>query len=142
MLNALATGFSRDAVEALSRQKGEPEWMLQKRLQAWDLYETLEAPLGRRGDLGTMRSLANFKFQNLTPYTPAPANTLPKTIEASLESSVVNERSGLIVQHNSTVVHTDLSAELKAQGVILTDLDSAVREYPELVQKHFMTNCV
>jgi FeS assembly protein SufB len=142
MLNALATGFSRDAVEALSRQKGEPEWMLQKRLQAWDLYETLDAPLGRRGDLGTMRSLANFKFQNLTPYTPAPANTLPKTIEASLESSVVNERSGLIVQHNSTVVHTDLSAELKEQGVILTDLDSAIREYPDLVQKYFMTDCI
>ncbi len=142
MLNALATGFSRDAVEALSRQKGEPDWMLQKRLQAWELYESLEAPLGRRGDLGTLRTLANFKFQDLNPYTPAAVKALPKTIEASLESSVVNERSGLIVQHNSSVVHTDLVEELKQQGVILTDLDSAVREYPDLVQKHFMTNCI
>ncbi|HEY4383005.1 MAG TPA: SufD family Fe-S cluster assembly protein, partial [Ktedonobacteraceae bacterium] len=142
MLNALATGFSRDAVEALSRQKGEPEWMLQKRLQAWEFYENLPAPLGRRGDLGTLRTLANFKFQQLNPYVPADANTLPSVLEASLETSVVNERSGLIVQYNSTVVHTDLAEELKQQGVILTDLDSAIREYPEMVQKHFMTNCI
>jgi FeS assembly protein SufB len=142
MLNSLATGFSRDAVEALSRQKGEPAWMLEKRLQAWELYETLEAPLGRRGDLGTKRTLANFKFQQLNPYIPTEAASLPKAFEASLETSLVNERSGLIVQYNSTVVHTDLSEELKQQGVILTDLDSAIREYPELVQKHFMTNCV
>src|SRR5450432_2398042 len=109
MLNALATGFSRDAVEALSRQKGEPAWMLEKRLQAWELYETLEAPLGRRGDLGTKRTLANFKFQQLNPYIPTEAASLPKAFEASLETSLVNERSGLIVQYNSTVVHTDLS---------------------------------
>jgi FeS assembly protein SufB len=143
MLNALATGFSRDAVEALSRHKGEPEWMLQKRLQAWELYETLEAPLGRRGDLGTLRTLANFRFQQLNPYIPAAAtDTLPKALEASLESSVVDERSGVIAQYNSTVVHTELAEELKQQGVILTDLDSAVRDYPALVQNHFMTDCV
>jgi len=67
MANALSSGFSRSAVEELSRQKGEPEWMLQKRLQAWDLYENMETPLGRRGDLGILRMFSNFKFQSLSP---------------------------------------------------------------------------
>ncbi|MBV9712091.1 MAG: Fe-S cluster assembly protein SufD [Ktedonobacteraceae bacterium] len=143
MLKPLATGFSRGTIEELSRQKGEPEWMLQKRLDAWEIYESTPAPLGRRGDLGTRRTLSNFKFQELSPYIPSDTNgTLPAAIERSLQEALVNERSGLIVQHNSSVVHTELSNELKQQGVILTDLDTAVRQYPELVQKHFMTDCV
>jgi FeS assembly protein SufD len=142
MLNALATGFTRDAVVELSRQRGEPEWMLQKRLQAWEVYESTPAPLGRRGDLGTLKALANFKFQQLNPYVPADQSGLPAAIEQSLQEALVNERSGLIVQHNSSVVHSDLVEELQQQGVILSDLATAVREQPELVQKYFMTTCV
>lgn len=143
MLNALATGFSREAVEALSRQKGEPEWMLQKRLQAWETYENTPTPLGRRGDLGTLRAVSNFKFQQLRPYIPSEtSDTLPASIEQSLQTALVDERSGLIVQHNASVVRTALNEELKHKGVILTDLDTAVREHPELVQKYFMTECV
>ncbi len=142
MLNALATGFTRDAVVELSRQRGEPEWMLQKRLDAWEVYESTPAPLGRRGDLGTLKALANFKFQQLNPYVPADQGGLPAAIQQSLQEALVNERSGLIVQHNSSVVHSELVEELRAQGVILSDLATAVREQPELVQKYFMTTCV
>jgi Fe-S cluster assembly protein SufD len=143
MANALSNGFSRSAVEELSRLKGEPEWMLQKRLQAWDLYENMETPLGRRGDLGTLRMFSNFKFQSLSPYVPANGNgTLPAPIERSLKEALVDQRSGLVVQRNASVVRTEVAEELKRQGVILTDLDSAVRDYPELVQQYFMTSCV
>ena len=143
MANVTASGLTRSAVEELSRQKGEPEWMLQKRLHAWDVYEQTAAPLGRRGDLGTVRTLANFNFQELTPYVAVNSDgTLPAVIEQSLQEVLVNERSGLIVQRNSSVVHSELNEELKSQGVILTDLDTAVREYPELVQQHFMTQCI
>src|SRR6266704_4416929 len=143
MPTSLPNGLSRSAVEELSRQKEEPEWMLQKRLHAWDVYEQTAAPLGRRGDLGTVRTLANFNFQELTPYVAGNGDgTLPAVIEQSLQQVLVNERSGLIVQRNSSVVHIELNEELKSQGVILTDLDTAVREYPELVQQHFMTQCI
>jgi len=143
MANTLSNGFSRSAVEELSRQKGEPKWMLQKRLQAWDLYESMETPLGRRGDLGTLRMFSNFKFQSLIPYVLSNGNgKLPAPIEQSLKEALVDQRSGLVVQRNASVVRTELDEELKRQGVILTDLDSAVRDYPELVQQYFMTSCV
>jgi len=143
MLKPLAVGFSREAVVELSRQKGEPEWMLQKRLQAWETYENTPAPLGQRSDLGTLRTLANFKFQQLHPYVPSAADaTLSAVIESSLKEALVDQRSGWLVQHNGSVVRSELSQELKDQGVILTDLDTAVREHPELVQKYFMTECV
>ncbi|GCE26778.1 Fe-S cluster assembly protein SufB [Dictyobacter alpinus] len=143
MLNTLAPGFSRAAIEELSRYKGEPEWMLQLRLQAWETYENTPAPLGRRGDLGTLRTIAGFNFQQLQPFTPTEKDAiLPEAIQSSLQASLVNERSGLIVQLDSTVVHTELSAELQQQGVILTDLETAVREHADLVREHFMTHCV
>src|SRR2546425_246808 len=143
MANALPIGLSRSAVEELSRQKGEPEWMLQKRLQAWDAYERIPAPLGRRGDLGTLRTFANFKFQQLSPYVPSNGDgALPAVIEQSLQDALVDARAGLVVQRNASVVRTELDEKLKKAGVILTDLDSAVREYPELVQQYFMTKCV
>src|SRR5947209_2019402 len=146
MANLITKGLSRDAVEALSRQKGEPEWMLQKRLHAWDVYEKTPAPLGRRGDLGTRRTVANFKFQELNPFVTSPLldgdGSLPAAIEQSLKEALVDARSGLIVQRNASVVRTELDDELKRKGVILTDLDTAVREYPELVQQYFMTTCV
>src|SRR5205823_241333 len=136
-------GFSRGAVEELSRQKGEPEWMLQKRLQAWDIYENMQTPLGRRGDLGTLRMFSNFKFQQLNPYVPSNGNgTLPASIEQSLQEALVDQRSGLVVQRNASVERIELEEELKRQGVILTDLDTAVRDYPELLQQYFMTTCV
>ncbi len=143
MANTLARGLSRDAVEELARQKGEPAWMLQKRLHAWDVFESTAAPLGRRGDLGTFRAMANFKYQEVSPYIPADGSgTLPAVIQQSLQDALVNERAGHVVQRNASVVHVELDDELKRQGVILTDLDTAVREYPELVQQYFMTKCV
>ena len=140
--NVLAPRFSRAAVEELSRLKGEPDWMLQSRLHAWETYENTPAPLGRRGDLGTQRTVANFKFENLNALTPSSCSVLPTAIEQSLASALVNERSGLLVQLNASVVRNELREDLKQQGVVLVNLDTAVREYPELVQKYFMTECV
>src|SRR5436305_5754719 len=120
MANTLARGLSRDAVEELSRQKGEPAWMLQKRLHAWDVFESTAAPLGRRGDLGTFRAMANFKYQEVSPYIPADGSgTLPAVIQQSLQDALVNERAGHVVQRNASVVHVELDEELKRQAVIL-----------------------
>src|ERR1700730_17991443 len=114
MANNFPVGFSRSAVEELSRLKSEPAWMLEKRLQAWDSYESTSFPLGRRGDLGTLRIFSNFKFQQLTPYTHGGSedasgqdakgadaiNRVPTYIARSLQEALVDQRSGLIVQDN------------------------------------------
>ncbi len=143
MLNTLAPGFSRAAVEELSRGKGEPAWMLQKRLDAWETYEKTPTPLGRRGDLGTLRTFSNFKFDRLMSYVPGKVgDVLPTSFEKARQEGLVDERSGTIIQHNSSIVRIELNEDLKQQGVILTDLETAVREHPELVQPYFMTDCI
>jgi len=145
MASTMAKGLTREAVEELSLRKGEPEWMLQKRLQAWDSYENTPTPLGRRGDLGTLRLVSNFKFQELVPSVSPGSDergSLSTAIEQSLTEALVDERAGLIVQRNGSVVRTELAEGLRSVGVILTDLETAVREYPALVHQYFMTKCV
>jgi Fe-S cluster assembly protein SufD len=139
MPETLLSGFSRSAVEELSRRKGEPDWMLEKRLLAWEAYERTSPPLGRRGDLGTLRLLSNFKFQESGLADPAYSHSLPPALSAQDPAS---ERSGLVVQHNGGVVRVEMAEELRQQGVILCSLESAVRDHPDLVRRHFMTNCV
>jgi FeS assembly protein SufB len=142
-MNVVAQWLSRVTVEELSRRKGEPEWMLEKRLHAWEVYEQTPTPLGRRGDLGTRRAVSNFKLHELSLAAPAGSNEpLPATIQQALTEALVDQRAGLVVQRNTSVVRVELDEELKRKGVILTDLDSAVRDYPELMQQYFMTKCV
>src|SRR6266487_3210446 len=143
MPDALLAGLSRSAVEELSRHKAEPEWMLQKRLQAWDIYESMPTPLGRRGDLGTLRMFSNFKFQELNPYVSSNSNgILPALIEQSLQAALVDQRSGLLVQQyfmttcvpvNSTK-YTALHAAFWSGGVFLYIPKGVEIEDPILTQ--------
>jgi Fe-S cluster assembly protein SufD len=143
MPETLLSGFSRSAVEELSRRKGEPDWMLEKRLQAWEVYERTSPPLGRRGDLGTLRLLSNFKFQELGLSGESEGDSGGLLLPPALsDQGLASQRCGLVVQRNARVVHVELADRLREQGVILCDLESAVRTHPELVRQHFMTTCV
>ncbi len=133
MTQPLTRGFSREGVEALSALKGEPAWMLEKRLSAWAVYEQTPAPLGRRGDLGVMQRVARYKYETLIPY-------VANGVNGNGHQPLPNWEAGLLVQRNSSVVARELDPALAAQGVILTDMDTAVREHPELVQRYFMTS--
>ncbi len=135
----LTRGFSRAGVEALSRLKGEPAWMLEKRLAAWEVYEQTPAPLGRRGDLGILRRVAEYKLEKLVPYSANNTGVGANGTSSNGHAALPTWEAGLLVQRNASVVATELDPSLKAQGVLLTDMDTAVREYPELVQQYFMT---
>jgi FeS assembly protein SufB len=132
MTQVLTQGFSRAGVEALSQLKGEPAWMLEKRLAAWNVYEQTPAPLGRRGDLGVMARVARYKYDTLIPYVANGAH-------ANGHAPLPNWEAGLLIQRNSTAAARELDPALAARGVILTDMDTAVREHAELVQRYFMT---
>ena len=140
---AQARGFTREAVEALSRAKGEPAWVLEARLRAWEIYEATPMPTARDEEW-RRTSIRALKLDQVLPFG---AGTMPKATLAALPSDVragLSEegRAGLLVQHNSGMVFHMISEEATKQGVIFTGLDEAVREHPELVQKYFMSEAV
>jgi FeS assembly protein SufD len=132
-------GFSREALEALSSGRGEPEWMLEKRYKGWYQYNELEASFWRRTDVGKL------KWEELIPYAPPQAaldglEALPPKLHDAL--AAYGKRAGLLLQRDSANVHLDLADEARAQGVIWTDMHTAVRKHPDLVTKYFMEEAV
>jgi Fe-S cluster assembly protein SufD len=128
--------IDRDSVTRYSAGRQEPEWMTSLRTEALELAGTLELP-----KLEKMR----IDHWGLDRYgDPLPAGTralgeLPEAVKELLQSEEHPEN--LLVQWNSGAVYTSLSPELAKQGVIFTDLESALKQHPGLVRKYFMT-CV
>ncbi|MEX2314896.1 MAG: SufD family Fe-S cluster assembly protein, partial [Thermomicrobiales bacterium] len=63
---------------------------------------------------------------------------LPVSVAAQVEAA--GEVSGVVVQRDSATTYHEVSQSLAEQGVIFADLDTAIREHPDLLQKHFMTD--
>jgi Fe-S cluster assembly protein SufD len=132
------TGFTKQAVEALSARKAEPAWMLEKRLLAWRIFSETPMPLWRRTDL------SGLKLDDKIPYR-APEFRARSLAGLSHEMLLVEDerwRAGIVAQRDSAAVLSVLAKNLATKGVILADLDTAVRQYPDLVKEHMMTTAI
>jgi Fe-S cluster assembly protein SufD len=134
-----AQGFTREAMEMLSAGRKEPGWVLERRYEGWYHYAEMEAPFWRRTDISKLQ------WQELIPYAPPQApvadlKALPPKLREAL--AVYGQRSGLLLQRDSARVYLDVAAEARAQGVVWTDMDTAVREHPDLVKKYFQRDAV
>lgn len=138
------TGFSREGVEELSRRKGEPAWVLEARLAAWETFERL--PMPQRTDEEWRRTdIRPLKLDRLVPFADvgervASLDGLLTAIEGGVSDET--DRAGVVVQRDSSTIFAETAPEVAAQGVVYCDLDTAIREYPELVQRYFMTQAV
>jgi Fe-S cluster assembly protein SufD len=142
---AAARGFSRKTVEELSSLRGEPAWLRQRRLDAWRVYEatpmpTLQDEEWRRTDISALALDELLPFARAS-YPPVDSvGQLPEELHAFLDKR--HPEGGLLVQHDSQVVHVSPAEESAKQGVIFTSLERAVREHPELVKRYLMTQCL
>jgi Fe-S cluster assembly protein SufD len=139
------TGFSRDAVEAISRSRNEPDWVREARLKAWAIYEGL--PMPKRSDEEWRRTdLRRLKLDRFAPFADLDSEitdlgTLTTGSDA-MQIGAADQRAGIYVARDASRPYVDVDPSLAGQGVIFTDLTTAVREHPELVQNYFMTQAV
>ncbi|MBI3537795.1 MAG: Fe-S cluster assembly protein SufD [Chloroflexi bacterium] len=135
-------GFSRQAIEELSAQNNEPEWMRARRLEAWHLFEDTPNPAAN-DELWRRTSLANLDLDSPIAFggnaRPDATSALPEKFQ-----QIVNDQNagGVLVQYNSTGAHARLASDLKKRGVIFCDLATAIREHSDLVQQYLMTKAV
>lgn len=131
-------GFSEATVRALSAARGEPEWMLDLRLQAWQTFESLPWP--KPTDEAWRRThLTGFNLEQFQPVATQPPGTVDDLIRYELDEM---ESAASLVFQNGDVIHRETHSDLAAQGVIFTDLRRAVNEHSDLVRRHFMTDVV
>jgi len=126
--------MSREAVIQLSDLKGEPAWLRERRLQAWQQFENLPMPDWRRTPLDGLH------IEEFIPFVQPEGQPLPPDLQAVIHSE--EDRSGVLIQHNSGVVYHAVDEPLARKGMILTDLDTASREYPDLLKKYFLSEAM
>ncbi len=137
-----AKGLNADIVREISKAKNEPEWMTNIRLHALDVFLRSKNP-----DWGP--DLSQVDLDQITTYISPDAKMtadwrdLPEDIRNTFDRLGIPEAeykqnlSGVGAQYDSEVVYHNLTEKMKEQGVIYTDFETAVREYPEIVKKHF-----
>jgi Fe-S cluster assembly protein SufD len=135
-------GFSREAVEELSHRRNEPDWLRQKRIDAWQTYEQI--PMPKRTDEEWRRTdIRLLPIDDVTPFGQLDGRVgsraeLPAEVAAQIEAA--GAVSGIVVQHDSATTYFEVDPSVTEQGVIFADLDTAIREHPELLQKYFMSD--
>ena len=134
-------GISKEIVEEISKIKGEPQWMTDFRLKAFEVFES--KPMPPWGP-----SLESIKFEDYTYYIKPSARMenkwedVPVEIKATFDRLGIPEAekkflSGVATQYESEMVYHNMLQEVQDKGVIFTDTDSGLRLHPELFKKFF-----
>ncbi len=135
-------GLTEDVVREISKIKGEPDWMLNIRLRSLEIFQRSRDP--RFGP-----SLEEIDYDKVLAYAKPGArksmdwNEVPDEIKEAFDRLGIPEAerrvlAGVEAQFDSEVIYSHVKKMLSKLGVIFTDMDSAVKEYPELVKKHFL----
>jgi Fe-S cluster assembly protein SufB len=136
-------GLDRETVLEISRMKGEPEWMLEFRLKAYDHF--LKRPMPNwGGDLSGINFDDIFYYIRPSEKQGKTWDEVPEYIKNTFERLGIPEAerkflAGVGAQYESEVIYHSLREDLQAQGVIFLDMDAGVREYPDLVKQYFGT---
>lgn len=135
------TAFTRDAVKQLSASLNEPDWMLEFRLQAFDVYENTPMPT-TKDEPWRRTSLRRLKMDQVSPSINGDA-AVNAEIPAFLNTQLTEDKAGgNMLQIDGVTQQFELSEELQEQGIIFCDMHTAVQEHPDLVQEYFMTKGV
>ena len=138
-------GLTREIIEELSKQKNEPEWMKAFRLKALDVYESLELPTWGPDiselDMNDIATYVRPKTKLNSSWDDVPEDIKSTFDKLGIPDAEKESLAGVGAQYDSEVVYHSMKEELIKQGVIYTDMETAVREYPEVVKEHFM-KCV
>ena len=137
-------GLDEQVVREISALKGEPEWMLAKRLKAYEIFE--RKPMPTWGiDLSPLDMDAVKYYVRSTDRPASSWDDLPEDIKNTYDRIGIPEAererlvSGVAAQYESEVVYHQIRGDLEQQGVIFLDTDTALKERPELVREYFGT---
>jgi Fe-S cluster assembly protein SufB len=138
-------GLSREIVAQISEMKGEPAWMRDFRLRAYEIFEKKEMPRWANNPL-----LDEIDFQAIHYYVKAADRNardwadVPEYIKKTFDRLGIPEAekkflAGVGAQYDSEVVYHNIREDLAKQGVVFMDTDSGLREYPEIFREYFGT---
>src|SRR5205809_504736 len=133
----------REVVEEISYMKSEPDWMRSFRLKAFDRWE--RRPMPKWGaDLSGIDFNNIYYFLRATERSERSWDDVPENVKKTFERLGIPEAEqkylgGVSAQFESESVYHSVKEEISKQGVFSTEMDTAVKEPPEIVQKYIST---
>jgi Fe-S cluster assembly protein SufB len=136
-------GLSKDVVLRISKEKNEPQWMTDFRVRALEIFEKKPMP-SWGADLSELNHHDIQYYVKPADKQESSWDQVPDKIKKTFEALGVPqaERSflaGVGAQFESEIVYQNLQQKWKDKGVIFCDIETALREHPELVKKYFAT---
>jgi Fe-S cluster assembly protein SufB len=137
-----AKGLSHDVIDMMSDRKGEPAWMRKFRHKALDVFYRKPMP-----SWGADLSGIDFDdiYYYIKPTEPVKSwDDMPEDIKATWDKLGIPEAEknylgGVSAQYESEVVYHKTQEALERQGILFMDMDSALREHPDIVKQYFGT---
>lgn len=138
-------GLTPEIIMQISKEKNEPEWMTEFRLKSLQIYNKLDLP-----PWGP--DITDLDIENIVTYIRPDTemvgswDEVPKDIRDTFDRLGIPQAeqkslAGVGAQYDSEVVYHSIKEDLVRQGVIYTDMESAVREYEDIIKQYFM-KCV
>lgn len=130
--------FTRDDIQKLSKRLRDPEWYAKQRLKAWQLYKKLPMPT-LQDEAWRRTDIRGMSWKGLEHPVLLPRSRIGKQGRVParfLKPLVGKHHGGQIVINNGKVTDRSLDAKLRRQGVIFTDLRTALKKHQSLVEKH------
>lgn len=138
-------GLSPDIILEISKEKNEPQWMTDFRLKSLEIYNNMELP-----PWGP--NLTDLHIENIVTYVKPNTEMkgkwedVPEDIKQTFDRLGIPKAertslAGVGAQYDSEVVYHSIKEELVKKGVIYTDMETAMRDYEDIVKEYFMA-CV
>lgn len=136
-------GLTKEIVEQISREKHDPEWMREFRLKSLEIYN--RTPMVQWGP-----SIEGLNMDNIVTYVRPNTKMqgkwedVPDDIKDTFERLGIPQAeqtslAGVGAQYDSELVYHNVRKEVEEQGVVYTDMESALNgPYADMVKEHFM----
>jgi Fe-S cluster assembly protein SufB len=136
-------GLSREIVETISDFKQEPQWMRDFRLKALEHFEGRPTPQWGGNldqiDFNDIHYFVRASDQNSRDWSEVPDDIKYTFDRLGIPEAERKFLSGVGAQYESEVVYHQVNEKLEAQGVIFTDMDTALREHEDLLREYWAT---
>ena len=139
----MEAGLTPEIIEKLSKEKGDPEWMREFRLKSLETYN--EMPLPNWGpsieglDMDHIATYVRPKTDMKTDWKDVPQDIKDTFERLGIPQAERKTLAGVGAQYDSELVYHNVKSEVAEQGVIYTDMESALKgEYAEMVHEYFM----
>ncbi len=135
-------GLSEDVVRTLSAHKQEPQWMTDIRIKAFHHFINRPTPTWGNTEVLNVIDFDDICYFNVVGQNAENWDDVPDKIKNTFDKLGIPEAEqkwlgGLTAQYDSESVYHSIREDLEAQGVIFMDMDSGLREHPEIVKEYF-----